>query len=223
MVVTAVVGVSVVVGITVVGVSVVDGMTVEGSSVVVIGASRLVVISSVELIGSSVVGVSVVAKIILEWLAPSRTDNNKTEDRDFLLEDTPELQCNILNSVFLTTTHYVSMKMLLQSSMRLNPDRIIVGELRRGEETLELLKAWNSGHAGGLSTIHANDCQSGLMKLEQYLAEVVASDQKKTILEGVDIVVNLIKNEENKRVVREIKLLKGYDENKKEYVLEEIA
>ena len=107
--------------------------------------------------------------------------------------------------------------------MRLNPDRIIVGELRRGEETLELLKAWNSGHAGGLSTIHANDCQSGLMKLEQYLAEVVESDQKKTILEAVDIVVNLIKNEENKRVVREIKALKDYDEKKKEYVLEEIA
>ena len=115
------------------------------------------------------------------------------------------------------------MKMLLQSSMRLNPDRIIVGELRRGEETLELLKAWNSGHAGGLSTIHANDCQSGLMKLEQYLAEIVESDQKKTILEAVDIVVNLIKNEENKRVVREIKALKDYDEKKKEYVLEEIA
>ena len=115
------------------------------------------------------------------------------------------------------------MKMLLQSSMRLNPDRIIVGELRRGEETLELLKAWNSGHAGGLSTIHANDCQSGLMKLEQYLAEVVESDQKKTILEAVDIVVNLIKNEENKRVVREIKALKDYDEKKKEYILEEIA
>ena len=146
-----------------------------------------------------------------------------TEDRVFLLEDTPELQCNIQNSVFLTTTHHVSMKMLLQSSMRLNPDRIIVGELRRGEETLELLKAWNSGHAGGLSTIHANDCQSGLMKLEQYLAEVVESDQKKTILEAVDIVVNLIKNEENKRVVREIKVLKDYDEKKKEYVLEEIA
>ena len=77
------------------------------------------------------------------------------------------------------------MKMLLQSSMRLNPDRIIVGELRRGEETLELLKAWNSGHAGGLSTIHANDCQSVLMKLEQYHAEVVGSDQKKTRLEAV--------------------------------------
>jgi len=80
--VTVVVGVSVV-GITVVGSSVV-GMTVVASSVVVIGASRLVEISSVELIGSSVVGVSVVAKIILEWLAPSRTDNSKTEDRDFL-------------------------------------------------------------------------------------------------------------------------------------------
>ena len=59
------------------------------------------------------------------------------------------------------------MKMLLQSSMRFNSDRIIVGELRRGEETLGLLKAWNLGHAGGLSTIHANDCQSVLMKLEQ--------------------------------------------------------
>ena len=61
------------------------------------------------------------------------------------------------------------------------------------------------------------------MKLEQYLAEVVESDQKKTILEAVDIVVNLIKNEENKRVVREIKALKDYDEKKKEYILEEIA
>ncbi|WP_280109829.1 ATPase, T2SS/T4P/T4SS family [Sebaldella termitidis] len=52
------------------------------------------------------------------------------------------------NSVFLTTTYHVSMKMLLQSSMRFNSDRIIVGELRRGEETLGLLKAWNLGHAG---------------------------------------------------------------------------
>ena len=77
------------------------------------------------------------------------------------------------------------MKMLLQSSMRFNSDRIIVGELRRGEETLGLLKAWNLGHAGGLSTIHANDCQSVLMKLGQYHAEVVGSDQKKTRLEAV--------------------------------------
>ena len=115
------------------------------------------------------------------------------------------------------------MKMLLQSSMRFNPDRIIVGCVQKWRGNLGTAQSMNSGHVWGLSTIHANDCQSGLMKLEQYLAEVVESDQKKTILEAVDIVVNLIKNEENKRVVREIKALKNYDEKKKEYVLEEIA
>ena len=89
-----------------------------------------------------------------------------TEDRVFLLEDTPELQCNIQNSVFLTTTHHVSMKMLLQSSMRFNPDRIIVGCVQKWRGNIGTAQSMNSGHVWGLSTIHANDCQSVLMKLE---------------------------------------------------------
>ena len=60
--------------------------------------------------------------------------------------------------------------------MRFNPDRIIVGEPRRGEETLRLRT--HSGHGAGLSTIHANDCQSVLMKLEQYHAEVVGGSEE---------------------------------------------
>ena len=77
------------------------------------------------------------------------------------------------------------MKMLLQSSMRFNPDRIIVGCVQKWRGNLGTAQSMNSGHVWGLSTIHANDCQSVLMKLEQYHAEVVGSDQKKTRLEAV--------------------------------------
>ena len=86
-------------------------------------------------------------------------------DRIIILEDTPELQCSADDTVKLQTTETEQMIELLQSTMRLNPTRIIVGELRKGIDTLELLKAWNSGHSGGMSTIHANDCLGGLLKL----------------------------------------------------------
>lgn len=141
-----------------------------------------------------------------------------TTDRIIILEDTDELQCPTPNQVKLKSTAIIEMKLLLQSSMRMNPIRIIVGELRRGKETQELLKAWNSGHSGGLSTIHADDCRGGLLKLKQYLQEETEGDNSLMIANSVHVMINIIK-ENNRRYVREIMEINGYDEEKKKYLL----
>ena len=75
------------------------------------------------------------------------------EHRLVIIEDTAEIQCSSENRVFLHTSDTVSMNMLLKATMRLRPDRIIVGEVRDGA-ALTLLKSWNTGHPGGLATVH---------------------------------------------------------------------
>ncbi len=146
-----------------------------------------------------------------------------SKDRIAILEDTPELKIEVDNYLQIETNDKYTMKIGLEDTMRMNVDRIIVGELRRGEESLDLLNAWNSGHEGGLSTIHANQgILSGLIKLESYIGQVTQRDQKNAILEAVNILVNVVKTKDNKRVVREIAELKGYDKEKKEYILESI-
>lgn len=91
-------------------------------------------------------------------------------DRIVTLEDTPELQVSVPNYVSLYTSVHVNMQDLLKATMRLRPDKIVVGETR-GAESLDLLKAWNTGHAGGVSTVHANSALAGLTRLEELCAE----------------------------------------------------
>jgi type IV secretion system protein VirB11 len=91
-------------------------------------------------------------------------------DRIVAIEDTMELQVRVENAVLLRATERVPMARLLRATMRLRPDRIIVGEVRGGE-AYTLLKSWNSGHPGGLATIHANSAEEGLDKLSQYIFE----------------------------------------------------
>ncbi|HEY9213844.1 MAG TPA: P-type conjugative transfer ATPase TrbB, partial [Ancylobacter sp.] len=93
------------------------------------------------------------------------------EHRLIILEDTAEIQCAAENAVALHTSDTVDMARLLKSTMRLRPDRIIVGEVRDGA-ALTLLKAWNTGHPGGITTVHANGALSALRRLEQLTAEV---------------------------------------------------
>lgn len=146
----------------------------------------------------------------------------ETTDRVLIIEDTPELICNVDNKVELVSTQNTSMNDLLKSAMRLTPDRIVVGEMRNGNVAIELLKLWNSGHDGGFSTIHAGSCQSGLLKLEQYLKEVTKGSQVIPILEAVHVVITMVK-ENNKRVLKEIKKVVGYDKDKEIYILEDIT
>lgn len=121
------------------------------------------------------------------------------EHRLVILEDTAEIQCAAENAVSLHTTDTVDMARLLKSTMRLRPDRIIVGEVRDGA-ALTLLKAWNTGHPGGITTIHANNALSALRRLEQLTAEASQQPMHEVIGEAVDLVVSIERAPQGRRV-----------------------
>lgn len=111
------------------------------------------------------------------------------DERVILIEDTRELQCAAPDCVALRTrAGVVSLADLVRSTLRLRPDRIIVGEVR-GAEALDLLKAWNTGHPGGIATIHANSARAALYRLEQLVQEGVVTVPRRLIAEAVDLLV----------------------------------
>lgn len=111
------------------------------------------------------------------------------DQRVLLIEDTRELQSPAADTVALRTRRgSVTMADLVRSTLRLRPDRIIVGEVR-GPEALEMLKAWNTGHPGGIATVHANSARSALLRLEQLVQEAVVTVPRRLIADAIDIVV----------------------------------
>ena len=115
----------------------------------------------------------------------------KTADRVVLIEDTRELQCQAPNLVALRTKDgVVSLSDLVRSSLRLRPDRIPIGEVR-GAEALDLLKAWGTGHPGGVGTIHAGSALGALRRLEQLIQEAVVTVPRALIAETIDVVAVL--------------------------------
>jgi type IV secretion system protein VirB11 len=121
------------------------------------------------------------------------------EDRILILEDTAEIRCVAENAVALHTSDTVDMARLLKSTMRLRPDRIIVGEVRDGA-ALTLLKGWNTGHPGGVTTIHSNSAMSALRRLEQLTAEVSQQPMREVIGEAVDLIVSIERCGRGRRV-----------------------
>lgn len=135
-----------------------------------------------------------------------------THDRIVIIEDTLELQCSAPDTVFLRAKEGVAtMNDLLRASMRLRPDRIVVGEVR-GPEALSLLKAWNTGHPGGCATVHANSARAGLTRLEQLIQEAVITVPKELIAEAVNIVIH-IERCGHGRKIREIARVGGISNN----------
>jgi P-type conjugative transfer ATPase TrbB len=115
----------------------------------------------------------------------------KTSDRVVLIEDTRELQCKALNLVALRTKDgVVSLSDLVRSSLRLRPDRIPIGEVR-GAEALDLLKAWGTGHPGGIGTIHAGTALGALRRLEQLIQEAVVTVPRALIAETINVIAVL--------------------------------
>ena len=115
----------------------------------------------------------------------------KTADRVVLIEDTRELQCRAANLVALRTKDGVaSLSDLVRSSLRLRPDRIPIGEVR-GAEALDLLKAWGTGHPGGIGTIHAGTARGALRRLEQLIQEAVVTVPRALIAETIDLIAVL--------------------------------
>ncbi|MCB4767619.1 P-type conjugative transfer ATPase TrbB [Ancylobacter sp. Lp-2] len=115
----------------------------------------------------------------------------KTEDRVVLIEDTRELQCAAPNLVALRTNDGVaSLSDLVRSALRLRPDRIPIGEVR-GAEALDLLKAWGTGHPGGIGTIHAGSALGALRRMEQLIQEAVVTVPRALIAETINLVAVL--------------------------------
>ncbi|SDI05326.1 P-type conjugative transfer ATPase TrbB [Paracoccus denitrificans] len=115
----------------------------------------------------------------------------KTSDRVVIIEDTRELQCAAPNLVAMRTKDGVaSLSDLVRSSLRLRPDRIPIGEVR-GAEALDLLKAWGTGHPGGIGTIHAGTGIGALRRLEQLIQEAVVTVPRAMIAETIDLVAVL--------------------------------
>lgn len=133
-------------------------------------------------------------------------------ERIFIIEDTGEIQCAAENFVQYHTTIDITMTMLLRTTLRMRPDRILVGEVR-GPEALDLLMAWNTGHEGGAATLHANNARAGLDRLSMLISmHPDAPKQIETLIgEAVQFVVHIARTPEGRRVSEIIEIL-GYDD-----------
>ncbi len=141
-------------------------------------------------------------------------------DRVLILEDTRELQCATEDQVALRT-HGQDVKLadLVRSTLRLRPDRIVVGEVR-GPEALDMLKAWNTGHPGGIATVHANSAEAGLYRIEQLILEGANSVPRTLIAEAINVIV-FISGRGSARRVETIARVLGVHSD--EYDLEPLA
>lgn len=131
-------------------------------------------------------------------------------ERIFIIEDTGEIQCAAENFVQYHTSLDVDMTALLRASLRMRPDRILVGEVR-GPEALDLLDAWNTGHEGGAATLHANNPYAGLLRLKSLITRNEAAPTEIEVLIGevVHWIVHIARTAEG-RSIREILKVSGY-------------
>ena len=134
----------------------------------------------------------------------------KTSDRIVLIEDTRELQCAAPNLVAMRTKDgVVTLSDLVRSSLRLRPDRIPIGEVR-GAEALDLLKAWGTGHPGGIGTIHAGTALGALRRMEQLIQEAVVTVPRALLAETIDLIAVLVRDGHGRRLA-ELARVEGLD------------
>lgn len=153
--------------------------------------------------GGTGTGKTTLANAVLDCVA--KLDG---EHRIVIIEDTKELQCNAPNTVFLRSSDNTDMTRLLRATMRLRPDRIVVGEVRDAS-ALALLKAWNTGHPGGIGTVHANDCAAALIRVGQLIQEAGVPPAPELIAEAVNVVIS-IKRTATGRIIDEVATVKGW-------------
>ena len=126
-------------------------------------------------------------------------EHSDPNERYVIIEDTLEIQCRAPNLVQLHTAEAADMTRLVRTTMRLRPDRIIIGEVR-GAEALALLKAWNTGHPGGVTTIHANSAKAALTRLSSLVQEAGVPPQPELIAETIDLLAFIVRTPAGRRV-----------------------
>lgn len=129
-------------------------------------------------------------------------------ERMVILEDTREIRCGAENAVQLRSSRTVSMTSLLRTTLRIRPDRILVGEVR-GPEALDLLMAWNTGHRGGAATLHANSAEAGLLRLRMLVSMHPDAPRQidPLIAEAVDVVVHVARTAGGRRVEQVVEVV----------------
>lgn len=143
------------------------------------------------------------------------------DERVITIEDSAELQLNSVKNIVRLEARQansqgeneITIRDLIKTSLRMRPDRIIVGEVR-GEETLDMLQAMNTGHDGSLSTGHANSPKDMLARLETMVLmgmEIPLNAVRAQIAAGIDIMVHLARMPDKTRKIVEINEVKDYD------------
>jgi type IV secretion system protein TrbB len=156
---------------------------------------------------------------LLNALIRELTDQYPTE-RLVIIEDTAEIQCAAKNYVQYHTSPDRTMTHLVRMALRMRPDRILVGEVR-GPEALDLLMAWNTGHEGGIASLHANNAVAGLNRLSTLVSMHPNAPRgmiESLIGEAVDVIVHIARTDKG-RVVREILEVIDFDRAKQVYNL----
>ncbi len=144
-------------------------------------------------------------------------DRLTREDRLVIIEDTRELQAKSPNRIELRSTDFVTMQDLLKATLRLRPDRILVGEVR-DVAALALVKAWNTGHEGGLGTIHANSAEETMDRLEELILEGGYQAIKKVLARAIHYIVFMKKHQGTRRVFEIAEV--GYDKTANDYTFD---
>lgn len=190
---------------------------VENSIMTVFQASKIVAAvakrKNIVIVGGTGSGKTTFANAVIKKISQLTPDH-----RIIIIEDTQEIQCAQKNKIIMRTSEDVTMNNLLRSSMRSRPDRIIVGEVRGGE-ALTLIKSWNTGHPGGLATVHANSAIAALTRLEQLMAEATSAKMQTLIGEAVDIVVFMERTNEGRKISEMIEV-SGFEDGN--YIITEI-
>ena len=148
------------------------------------------------------------------------TDQHPSE-RIYISEDTGEIRCDSPNKVHVYTTMAADLTKLVRTALRFRPDRIVVGEVR-GAEALDLLDTWNTGHPGGVATVHANSAVLGLERLEGLITRnpFHPTEIRQLIAQVVNIIVFIAKDRNTGRKIREIIKISGYNHHDKSFNFE---
>lgn len=148
---------------------------------------------------------TLVNAIILEMVAQRPTERFVT------IEDTAELQCSATNKVQYYTSATTTLTDLVKGTLRMRPDRILVGEVRDGA-ALDLLDVWNTGHEGGVATLHANNAKAGLTRLRSLITrnKAAPAEIEPLIGEAVHVVVHIARTPEKSRRIQDILAIDGF-------------
>jgi P-type conjugative transfer ATPase TrbB len=145
-----------------------------------------------------------------------------SNDRIILIEDTAELQCSAANQVAMLTKKtepQVTMRDLVRATLRLRPDRIVIGEVRDGS-ALDIVKAWNTGHPGGVATLHANSAPEALGRLEELIAEASLAVPYQAIARAIDVIAFISRTPAG-RSIRSLQRVTGWRDGT--YALEDLS